>query len=386
MGTGGSGTGGTLAPPVDGSSGDASDATDVLDLCADAGNDSGPGDQDFDGTPDCLDRCPLDPGKTAPGLCGCGTLDTDTDSDGFPDCMDTCPRDPVRHVAGACGCNGVPDATPLCLIHRYSFNDTTATIADSITITGVSPANGTAVGTVPAGGRIVLAGGGSTQIGGQYVSLPAGTISTLGNNATFEAWVTWNPVVGTTDGFWQRVFDFGSSNQGAGTPGMGVTYIFMTPSNSANQRARAAITLAGGGSNEDLTDATGSLPTARQVHVAVVVDGTNQLMTLYIDGTTSVSSVALRDKALLSHLDDVNNWIGRSQWSADQLFAGMISEVRIYGKALSQAEVSASFAAGPDTLFTPVDAGTGDGGPSADGGVTDSGSSADSGGDVPVGG
>ncbi len=65
-------------------------------------------DSDNDGTTDCFDNCPNDPGKTEPGVCGCGTPDTDSDGDGTPDCNDDCPADPGKVVPGACGC-GVPD-------------------------------------------------------------------------------------------------------------------------------------------------------------------------------------------------------------------------------------------------------------------------------------
>jgi hypothetical protein len=77
-------------------------------------------DSDGDLTPDCSDACPNDPGKTAPGVCGCGTPDTDTDADGTPDCIDGCPTDPGKVAPGVCGC-GTPDTdsdgdgTPNCL-------------------------------------------------------------------------------------------------------------------------------------------------------------------------------------------------------------------------------------------------------------------------------
>jgi hypothetical protein len=64
-----------------------------------------PPDSDGDGTPDYLDGCPLDPEKTAPGACGCGTPDTDGDGDGTPDCTDGCPNDSLKVAPGACGCN-----------------------------------------------------------------------------------------------------------------------------------------------------------------------------------------------------------------------------------------------------------------------------------------
>jgi len=65
-------------------------------------------DTDGDGVVDCLDGCPADPLKIAPGVCGCGVPDTDTDGDGTADCIDGCPADPLKIAAGICGC-GVSD-------------------------------------------------------------------------------------------------------------------------------------------------------------------------------------------------------------------------------------------------------------------------------------
>lgn len=50
------------------------------------------------------DECPDDPDKDAPGLCGCGVLDSDSDDDGTPDCHDNCPIDPDKTEPGECGC------------------------------------------------------------------------------------------------------------------------------------------------------------------------------------------------------------------------------------------------------------------------------------------
>ncbi|MHC4444378.1 MAG: thrombospondin type 3 repeat-containing protein [Planctomycetota bacterium] len=66
-------------------------------------------DSDNDGTGDACDDCRYDPNKTEPGLCGCGTSDTDTDSDGTPDCDDNCPADANKTEPGICGC-GISDA------------------------------------------------------------------------------------------------------------------------------------------------------------------------------------------------------------------------------------------------------------------------------------
>lgn len=61
-------------------------------------------DSDGDGMPNCIDKCPNDLSKTAPGACGCGTSEADKDGDGTPDCIDKCPSDPNKTAPGACGC------------------------------------------------------------------------------------------------------------------------------------------------------------------------------------------------------------------------------------------------------------------------------------------
>jgi hypothetical protein len=50
------------------------------------------------------DQCPTDPNKTSPGICGCGTPDTDSDGDGTANCKDNCPTDPNKTQPGLCGC------------------------------------------------------------------------------------------------------------------------------------------------------------------------------------------------------------------------------------------------------------------------------------------
>ncbi|MBX2973870.1 MAG: T9SS type A sorting domain-containing protein, partial [Flavobacteriales bacterium] len=91
--------------------------TNADDGCPGDANKTAPGvcgcgnldtDTDNDGTPDCDDDCPADPDKTSPGECGCGVPDTDTDDDGVADCNDGCPTDPDKTAPGACGC-GNPD-------------------------------------------------------------------------------------------------------------------------------------------------------------------------------------------------------------------------------------------------------------------------------------
>ncbi len=66
-------------------------------------------DTDGDGTMDCADGCPLDAGKTSPGVCGCGVVDKDNDKDGIYACNgDLCDNDAAKLTPGICGC-GVKD-------------------------------------------------------------------------------------------------------------------------------------------------------------------------------------------------------------------------------------------------------------------------------------
>lgn len=51
------------------------------------------------------DKCPEDPDKTEPGICGCGVSDeADGDHDGVVDCIDQCPDNPNKSEQGICGC------------------------------------------------------------------------------------------------------------------------------------------------------------------------------------------------------------------------------------------------------------------------------------------
>jgi hypothetical protein len=46
----------------------------------------------------------------------------------------------------------------------------------------------------------------------------------------------------------------------------------------------------------------------------------------------------------------VNNWLGRSQYTADPYYPGVYAELRVYSSALSDCEVEAFAALGPDVV------------------------------------
>jgi hypothetical protein len=68
-------------------------------------------DRDGDGVTNCVDGCPDDAQKTAPGACGCGVSDSDANGNGTPDCNDP---PPAPAACGTCA-QGIVPATFLSL-------------------------------------------------------------------------------------------------------------------------------------------------------------------------------------------------------------------------------------------------------------------------------
>lgn len=306
-----------------------------------------PADTDPEPPQPAVDNCPDDPAKTAPGVCGCGVPDDNFDGDGALDCVEACPDNAARTTpSGACGCSNLTDAAACtalrdALRNLYTFDGEGVSVADS-----VGGADGTLLdddGLTPAvdlqklqvNGRLNLDGFGS------FVDLPDGLISSLGS-ATFEVWVSWRG-----GAFWSRIFDFGNANAGAGQ-----TYLFLTPSNSATTSLRVAYSLAGGGAAETLVDGIAALPIAAGAggaleHVAVVVDDAQGTLRLYSNGS-ELGAVPLAGD--LGAINDVNNWLGRSNYATDPPLFGSLVEFRIYDQALTAAQLRTSFTAGPGAL------------------------------------
>jgi hypothetical protein len=290
------------------------------------------------------DCCPTDDDKVVPGQCGCEVPDTDTDGDGAEDCIDECFEDENKTEAGACGC-GIPDddsadgagCVPLDegLLHRYSFGGSGSEALDSR-----GSANATIVNTTLADtGKLVLNEGSEDQ----YMELPSGVVSSL-TNATIEAWFVWEE--GPT---WVRLFDLGSTVEGvAGEPGTGETFVMFTPRGPDGPDYPYATFFDGDVDTEAYCSGSASLTSGETHHVVLSLDTDNQALTLYLDGTLACTK-ALQSQ--LSALNDVNNWIGRSQYSTDTLFVGTIDEFRIYDIALGEQQVALSYEQGPNPAF-----------------------------------
>jgi len=249
------------------------------------------------------------------------------------------------------------------IVNRWSFNNT-AGPAPSGTIVNdlVSGADATIRGVNATfdGNAIILPGGSNGQDDqsgiAAYVDLPNGLISTK-TNLTVELWAT--PV---SEQAWQRLFDFGRTVQagdgvdgewtGASAPGGtsssdGLFLSFQIGGDINQQRLEANLD---GGSFHTLNTAEATTLGVQYHYVVTYESGAGSFpaggqVSWYRDGVL----IGTLDVSFpLSQIEDVNNWLGRSQWSADANANAAYNEVRIYDSALSAAEVTAAYLAGPE--------------------------------------
>jgi hypothetical protein len=222
---------------------------------------------------------------------------------------------------------GSADAGATGIVLRYDFTGNGMTVLDRI-----GHENGQLVGGA------MLDGQGGVVLDGKddYVDIPNGIVSRL-ESATFMAWLQWDGGV-----CWQRVFDFGSTDQGENTSANGETSLYLTCAACPNDNLMANLEV---GDKHDIVAGSDALPQDRNVQVALVIDRTQASSTLYVDG----ERVASIERALdLRVLHDVNNWLGRSQWIQDLYLKGRYDEFRIYAEALPASEIATAFTRGPD--------------------------------------
>jgi hypothetical protein len=244
---------------------------------------------------------------------------------------------------------GVPQ--DIALVHRYGFNEQAN---DWIVHDSAGGANGRLFslysdimpivkGAFTGRGEMSLAGAQQFSGSSGYATLPPAIISSLGE-VSVEAWVTWTLAGSGTLYAWQRIFDFGNS-----TGSSGVSYLFLTPYGgfTPTPGLHFAITTNHNGAETPRLDWTNSLPLNVTSFVAVTYSPVRGVAKLYLNGVPVASGVATIP---LSAIIDTNNWLGRSQFSQDPYFGGRYNEFRIYRGLLSDSDVAADYAAGPDTV------------------------------------
>ncbi|MES2569678.1 MAG: LamG-like jellyroll fold domain-containing protein, partial [Verrucomicrobiota bacterium] len=231
------------------------------------------------------------------------------------------------------------------LTHRWSFNEGSGTaVIDSIgTAHGVLLGNGATRSAT----QITLPGGSSASA--PYIDLPNGLISSL-NQLTIEGWMT---ISGSQN--WSRIFDFGTGTAGevlapGGAP-TGTEYLLLTGQIGGDQNTKR---LALRDNNvEQSADLNNPVTNGQQFHFAVVYDATGNngspQIRYYRDGTqVGVLNTTYR----LQNITDVNNWLGRSQFSSDANLQGAYNEFRIWNGPLGTGYLNDATAT-PETL--PLD-------------------------------
>ncbi len=230
-------------------------------------------------------------------------------------------RTPTPTPTPTSGPTATPTPTPggTGLVVWYKFDETSGTTAYD------SSGNGRNATLVNGPTWVAGRSGNAVNLDGSndYVSLPAGMVSGL-SDFTIATWVRLD-----TTGSWRRVFDFGTGT---------TVNMFLTPQSSAGT-VRFAITT-GGASAEQRINGTAALPTGSWVHVAVTKAG--NVGTLYVNGTAvgTNSNMTLSPSSLGN---TTQNWLGRSQYSADAYLDGQLDDFRIYNRALSAAEISSLY-------------------------------------------
>jgi glucose/arabinose dehydrogenase len=264
------------------------------------------------------------------------------------------------------------------ITNRWSFNNASGAAAPGLTLMdSIGGATATVVGVNASfTGTALTLPGSSPNNSNQpantipaYIDLPNGIISSK-THLTVEIWAT---AVSMQNN--QRLFEFGRVNTagvGGGAPGE-ITNNSTTSTGSTSASDGINLNISRGTSASALNAQrlegrlngatpiqgdTGLLTTAGAEHHYVVTyeagvgafAATGGRLTWYRD-TVFIRSIDLNYR--LSSLEDVNNWLGRSQGSNDWTSNIRYNEVRLYDEALTQLEINTSFAQGANPA-TPV--------------------------------
>ena len=193
-----------------------------------------------------------------------------------------------------------------------------------------------------------------------YVDLPNGIVSAR-TNITIEIWAT---PLSTPN--WARIFEFGRTATGDGLGAAGEYTGASTEAAPGTTQAQDDIMLSaavGTNISEQRFEAElGGTVTNLDAGLATVAGVPHHYAVTFTDGAGIYTNHGgrwqwYRDGDPVTFLDvsnhlaaisDVNNWLGRSQWSADSLANNDYAEVRISTVAMSRGQVLANYLLGPN--------------------------------------
>jgi len=243
-------------------------------------------------------------------------------------------------------------ALPVPPAHRYRFDNPAAPLADGAQILdSIGGAHGLIRGAgASADGTGVRLPGGSPA-SAAYIDLPnhlaSGSAAYFPGlaDATYEVWITVHSAQN-----WSRILDFGNNSAdeiaapGGSFNGADYLMVSATVGTTPNIRFERGGQYLTGGATQDIAGAT---TLGARMHVVATYDGATAAWRLYRDGALLSTRPTLLGPATL---DDLNVWLGRSNWSGDSNTDATYDEFRVYDYALSAQEILGNYQAGPDVL------------------------------------
>lgn len=147
---------------------------------------------------------------------------------------------------------------------------------------------------------------------------------------TFGAWVKWDGGAN-----WQRIFDLGKDTS---------NYLFLTPS-SGTGKLRFTIRV---NDVDQALEHSAALPIGAWTHVAVTISGNTGK--LFVNGALSVTNTSMSLNPSAVGTDE--NYLGRSRYSADAYFDGMMDDVVFLSNALGDAKITSLMSNDAPTFTT----------------------------------
>ncbi len=153
-----------------------------------------------------------------------------------------------------------------------------------------------------------------------YLQMPNGFVNTL-TDFTVSVWVKLDAQAN-----WARIWDFGR----------GTSYYMFLASNIGGSTKPVRYSIKAGG-GEQVINCSYVIPVSKWTHIVVTKSGNTGIM--YINGVEVGRNASMTLSP--SNLGDINqNYIGKSQYTADAMLKGAVDEIRIYNSALTASEVT----------------------------------------------
>ncbi len=164
-----------------------------------------------------------------------------------------------------------------------------------------------------------------TMSGNQYADInDVSAINSLTGDFTFSVLV--NP---SSDAAWTRVYDIGSGE---------TANIFLAPSSSFGIGQPRFVIKDAATHTEQVLQSTATLKIGEWNSVVVTRSG--NAATMYVNGVSAGTTTAItydpKDAGTTTQ-----NWLGRSQYSADPYFGGSIDDFQVYDRAITADEIAA---------------------------------------------